>query len=266
MTGLDKKISSLRERIESLGSLAVAFSGGVDSTLLLKLAHDVLGDRAIAVTACLRSVPSAELAEIRLFCRKEQICLLECSIDELSLPEFAENTSERCYFCKREIMTELKAAAAGEGIETVAEGSNTDDLDDYRPGRRALSQLGIISPLLDAKFSKAEIRQAAKEMGLFVWDKPAYACLASRIPTGEEITEQKLRMIEAAEAVLISLGIRQMRVRMHGGNMARIEALPEDIERLAGTQLREKISSEFKKIGFRYVALDLVGYKKGNMN
>ncbi len=266
MTGLDEKISAVRARLKTLGRVAVAFSGGVDSTLLLKLAQQELGQEALAVTAALRSVPERELRQLGDFCCREGIALVQCDIDELSLPEFAENGPERCYFCKKKIMTELKNAAAAHGIETLAEGSNTDDLADYRPGRRALSQLGIISPLLEQGISKAEVRQAAKQLGLEVWSKPAYACLASRIPMGQEITAQKLSMVEGGEELLHSCGFQQVRLRLHEGGLARIEVPTEDIERLTALPLRQELFGRLREMGFRFVSVDMGGYKTGNMN
>lgn len=265
MRTLEQKFETLQENIKGLGSLAVAFSGGVDSTLLLKVAHDLLSDRAIALTAALRSVPEFELQEARAFCEAEGIRHILQDINELEVPEFSENGPERCYYCKVNVLECLGAAAKEAGFLNVAEGSNTDDLGDYRPGRRAVLEFGVKSPLLEAGLSKAEVRELSARLGLKTWDKPAYACLASRVPSGEPITEDKLRRVEEAEAFLMAKGFRQLRVRVHG-DLARIELPPEQIAHLAAPPLREELTAYFKSLGFRYVSLDLAGYKTGNMN
>lgn len=265
MQTLEQKFEALKQNINSLGSLGVAFSGGVDSTLLLKVAHDLLGERAIALTAALRSVPEFELREARTFCAAEGIRHIIQDVNELEVPAFSENGPERCYYCKVNVLEHLGAVAREAGFLNIVEGSNTDDLGDYRPGRRAVLEFGVKSPLLEAGLSKAEVRELSARLGLKTWDKPAYACLASRVPSGEIITEEKLRQVEAAEDFLMSKGFRQLRVRVHG-DLARIELPPEQIAALAAPELREELVAHFQSLGFRYVSLDLAGYKTGNMN
>ena len=259
------KLNALKEYLRSLGSLAVGFSGGVDSSLLLVIAHEVLGDRALAVTAVDASFPVRELKEAKDFCKERGIRQVICTVDPLKEESYRNNSPDRCYFCKRTIFTEIRRIAAENGIDYAAEGSNMDDLGDYRPGLRAVAELAVTSPLREAGLKKAEIRQISKAMGLPTWSKPAYACLASRFVYGEEITEEKLRMIDRAEQFLIEHGFTEERVRMHG-NLARIEVPPADIPRLAADGIREAVWEEFKKIGFLFVTLDLKGYRMGSMN
>jgi len=265
MPSLDQKYELLKTTIKNYGKVGVAFSGGVDSTLLLKVAHDVLGENAVALTAALRAVPAFELQEAKDFCAAENIVHILCEINELSLPEFVQNPADRCYYCKRHVLATLGRSAELLGITHILEGTNSDDLGDFRPGRRAVLENGVISPLLDAGLSKQEIRTLSARLGLSTWDKPSYACLASRIAVGEPITEEKLRRVELAEGFLMEYGIRQVRVRAHG-EMARIEVLPEQIETLARAGFRQELTKRFKELGFRYVSLDLEGYKTGNMN
>lgn len=263
--GTREKFKSLQNSLKNMGRVAVAFSGGTDSALLLKAAHELLGDAAIAVTARLRSTTSAELIKAKEFCRSENIRHIVVSIDELSLPEFAQNPPDRCYHCKKNILSRLKTAAEEAGGYILIEGSNADDLDDYRPGYRAIKELGIKSPLLDAGLKKDEIRALSRELSLPTWDKPASPCLASRFPCGEAITEEKLRRVEQAEAFINSLGFDGIRVRSHG-DTARIEAPPMYIDALTSPENRGKISVRLKDLGFRYVSLDLEGYRQGSLN
>lgn len=265
MATLEEKYAALKAELGAMGRVGVAFSGGVDSSLLLKVAHDTLGGNAVALSASLRSVPEFERREAAEFCRANSIEQIICEINELELPAFAANLPDRCYHCKLKVLETLKTAAAKRGITQLVEGSNVDDLSDYRPGRRAVIECGVASPLLNAGLTKAEIRELSARLGLSTFDKPAYACLASRIPVGEQITEEKLRRVERAEEYLMSLGIRQMRVRAHN-DLARIEVTPESIELLAASPMREELSHRLKALGFRYVSLDLTGYKTGSMN
>lgn len=265
MPSLDEKYEKLKSNLKSIGKLGVAFSGGVDSTLLLKVAHDVLGNNAVALTASLRAVPAFELQEAKDFCIRENIVHIISEINELDLPEFVHNPPDRCYYCKKNVLTKLGHAAELLGITHIVEGTNFDDLGDFRPGRRAVLENGGISPLLDAGLTKQEIRELSARLELPTWDKPSYACLASRIAVGEPITEEKLRRVELAEGFLMENGIRQMRVRVHG-DLARIETLPKSIETLAHPGFRQVLTKRFKELGFRYIALDLEGYKTGNMN
>lgn len=265
MDALHGKKHILEENLKELGSLAVAFSSGVDSTFLLKVAKDVLKDNVIAVTARSGSFPKRELNEAAEFCKKEGIRQLFVDIDEMSIEGFRNNPVDRCYYCKKEVFTRITEAAESCGIKYVAEGSNIDDNGDYRPGLKAVEELGIKSPLRHAGLTKAEIRELSKEMGLPTWEKPSFACLASRFVYGEKITEEKLSMVDKAEQMLLELGFKQFRVRIHG-NMARIEVLPEEISKLTEDSVRNAVYTRFKEIGFDYVTVDLAGYRTGSMN
>ncbi len=262
---LQGKLDKLESYISGLGSLAVGFSGGVDSSLLLAVAHEVLGDKVIAVTGADASVPEREVEETKAFCKDRGIRHIVCTVDPLKEEGYRHNSPDRCYFCKNGIFTEVKKIADENGIEYMAEGSNMDDIGDYRPGLKAAAELSVKSPLREAGLTKNDIRQIAKAMGLPTWSKPAYACLASRFVYGEEITEEKLHMIDEAEQFLIENGFLEERVRMHG-KMARIEVPARDIMKLAEDTMREKIYEKFKKIGFLFVTLDLKGYRLGSMN
>ena len=259
------KYKALQEYLASLESIAVAFSGGVDSTFLLRAAHDVLGDKAIAVTLSSSLFPHRELDEAKAFCRDNFITQIIIPIDELAIDGFRDNPPNRCYLCKRELFTRMLETARNHGLAHVAEGSNMDDLGDYRPGLKAIDELGIKSPLRVASLTKADIRELSRELGLPTWEKPSYACLASRFVYGETITPDKLIMVERAEGLLLSMGFTQMRVRIHG-TLARIELLPEDFSRMLDEGRRTKIYDELKGYGFSYVSLDLRGYRTGSMN
>lgn len=259
------KLNELRKIIGELGSLAVGFSGGADSALLLAVAHEVLGERSLAVTATDASVPKREISEAKKFCEDRGIRHIMINTDPLSEESYRNNSSDRCYFCKRGIFSEIIKTAKENGIEYVAEGSNMDDLGDYRPGLKAIAELNVKSPLRDAGLNKSDIRMISKAMGLPTWNKPAYACLASRFVYGEQITEEKLHMIDRAEQFLIGLGFFEERVRMHG-DLARIEVAADDIPRLASEEVRNKIYEEFRNIGFLFVTLDMKGYRTGSMN
>ncbi len=265
MSALEEKYERLKETIGACGKLGVAFSGGVDSTLLIQVAHDVLGDDVIAFTAAQRSVPAFELKEAREFCAQRGIRHIVFETNELETPEFSANPADRCYYCKKSVLSQICTAAKELGITQIAEGSNVDDLGDFRPGRKAVEEFQVSSPLLEAGLTKGEIRELSKMLGLPTWDKPAYACLASRIARGENITEDKLRRIEKAEGFLMENGFRQMRVRVHG-DLARIEVPPESIEKIAQADFRKAITEKFHELGFRYISLDLEGYKLGSMN
>ena len=262
---LQEKLAKLEEYIRELGSLAIGFSGGVDSSFLLAVAHEVLGDNVIAVTGADASVPEREVNEAIAFCKERGIRHIICKVDPLQEEGYRNNSPDRCYYCKHGIFTEVKRIADEYGIKYMAEGSNMDDIGDYRPGLRAAAELSVKSPLREARLNKSEIRIISRAMGLPTWSKPAYACLASRFVYGEEITEEKLHMIDRAEQFLIEHGFFEERVRMHG-NIARIEVPPEDIPRLAADEIREAVYDKFREIGFLFVTLDMKGYKSGSMN
>jgi len=259
------KLERLRERLRVIGGAVVAFSSGVDSTFLLRVAHEELGDRVVAATARSHSFPNRELDEATAFCRAEGVRHVVIDSEELDIPGFAENPPDRCYHCKRELFSKLLAFARDNGLAAVLEGSNIDDDGDYRPGRRAIRELGIVSPLHEAGLTKTEIRALSRKMGLPTSDKPSFACLASRFPYGERITVRGLERVEKAEQWLLDAGwgLTQLRVRSHG-DLARIEVPPADIPRLAARA--SEIAAAFKDLGFAYVTLDLLGYRTGSMN
>lgn len=259
------KYNALKDYIASLGSVAVAFSGGVDSTLLLKVAHDVLGSKALAVTLKSLLFPSRELEDACTFCLNNSIPHIVCEVDELSIDGFKTNPPNRCYLCKHSLFTRMLSIAREHNLAHVIEGSNLDDLGDYRPGLQAIRELSIKSPLREAGLTKAEIRQLSRDLGLPTWEKPSYACLASRFVYGDTITREKLLMVERAEVFLQDLGFKQMRVRLHG-KLARIEILPADFPKILQEDIRTKIYDALKDYGFSYVSLDLRGYRTGSMN
>ena len=260
------KLDALRASLRDIGSAAVAFSSGVDSTFLLRVAHEELGDRCVAVTARSRSFPKRELDEAVAFSRAEGVRHAMVDSEELDVPHFAENPPDRCYHCKKALFGKLLAFARENGLAAVLEGSNLDDDGDWRPGRRAIRELGVRSPLHEAGLAKAEIRALSREMGLPTADKPSFACLASRFPYGERITAEGLARVERAEDWLRRNvpALSQLRVRSHAGGVARIEVLPADIPALAARA--PEISAALRDLGFAYVSLDLAGYRTGSLN
>lgn len=265
MDTLHQKKQALEAYLRELGSVAVAFSSGVDSTFLLKVAHDLLGEKAIAVTARSCSFPKRELEEATAFCASEGIRQIVVDSEELSIEGFRQNPPNRCYLCKRELFTKIREIAAANGMAYVAEGSNLDDNGDYRPGLQAVAELGIKSPLREVNLTKAEIRLLSKELGLPTWEKPSFACLASRFVYGETITEEKLSMVDRAEQRLLDMGFRQVRVRVHD-SLARIEVDPSEFSKILEGNTAAELERYLRELGFAYVALDLGGYKTGSMN
>ncbi len=262
---LQNKYEALKTYLRELGSVAIAFSSGVDSTFLLQVAHDVLGDRAIAITAKSKSFPTRELEEATSFCKELGVRHFFCESKELEIEGFRENPKNRCYLCKRALFERMWGITREQGISVLAEGSNVDDMGDYRPGMVAIEELEVASPLRKVQLTKQEIRELSKELGLPTWDKPSFACLASRFVYGETIDEKKLHMVEQAEELLFTLGFHQFRVRMHG-MLARIELLPEEFSKLLEEGVRQQIYQAFQSYGFTYVAMDLLGYRMGSMN
>lgn len=262
---INEKLAKLKANLKSMEKVAVAFSGGVDSTFLLKVAHDELGENVIAVTARSSTYPEREYSEASEFIKKLGIRHITIISEELEIEGFSKNPANRCYFCKKELFSKIKELAAQNGISYIVDGSNIDDMGDYRPGLTALGELGISSPLRDAGLTKDDIRALSKEMGLPTWDKQPFACLASRFPYGHEITREKLGMVDKAEQYLLDLGFRQVRVRHHG-DIARIEVSVNERSKFFDDELMNKVHGKLKEIGFMYVALDLKGYRTGSMN
>ena len=260
-----KKYENLKEYLRSLGSVAVAFSSGVDSTFLLKTAHDVLGDQCLAITAMSCSFPKRELEEAKAFCEKEGIRHITVESEELEIEGFCQNPTNRCYICKKELFEKIQKIADDNGMKAIVEGSNLDDNGDYRPGLQAVAELGIKSPLRHCDLSKADIRALSHYLHLPTWEKQSFACLSSRFVYGETITEEKLGMVDKAEQLLLNMGFHQVRVRIHG-MMARIEIEPSEFGKLMEDENREKIAKSLKEYGFTYVTLDLMGYRTGSMN
>lgn len=262
---LHEKYELLKSDLLKLESIVVAFSGGVDSTFLLKTAYDVLGENVLAVTARSSTYPERELKEAKDFTEKYGIPHEIIVSEELEVAGFSENPVNRCYLCKNELFAKIKEIALKHGIQHIAEGSNYDDLSDYRPGLKAVSEHGIISPLREVGLTKEEIRILSKEQNIPTWNKPAFACLSSRFPYGQKITKEKLEMVDQAEQFLIDKGFRQVRVRHHG-DIARIEVSQEEIQKFFDVNFIKTVNDNFKKIGFSYTALDLKGYRMGSMN
>ena len=259
------KFDILCETINEFDNIAVAFSGGVDSTLLLKVAHDVLGDDVLAVTGKSPSIPRREIEEASAFCEREHIRHSIVATHEFDIDGFDHNPPDRCYHCKRELMSRIRAEAMAHDIWTIAEGSNLDDEGDYRPGSRAVREMDVISPLRAAGLTKEDVRTLARHLGLDAWNKPAYACLNTRFAYGDTITVERLSMVDAAESYIMGLGFRSVRVRMQD-NTARIEVPEEDIERLTAPDSRRAVAGKLREIGFSYVSVDLQGYRTGSMN
>lgn len=261
----EEKLAALRASLADLGGVLVAFSGGVDSTFLLRVARDVLGDRAVAATALSASLASAEQAEAKDLAKAMGVRHVLLETAELANEAYRANTPERCFFCKDELFTKLEPVAKREGLSAVVYGEIADDKADHRPGARAAREHGVRAPLADVGLTKLEIRRLSREMGLPTWNKPSMACLSSRIPHGTEVTPDVLRRVEKAEEVLRELGLRQFRVRHHE-RVARIEIDPLDFDELVRSPVRELVVERVKAAGYDFVALDLQGYRTGSLN
>ncbi|MFC1666803.1 ATP-dependent sacrificial sulfur transferase LarE [Candidatus Omnitrophota bacterium] len=260
------KLKRLRQILLDLGSVAIAFSGGVDSSFLLKMARDVLEkDNVLAVTAVSDTYTSSELSQAKRFTRSLDVKHKIIFTDELNDASFAKNPTDRCYYCKKELFKKLSCLAKRNGLEFVVDASNVDDKKDYRPGSRAKLEFGVRSPIQEAGITKSDIRKFSKSLDLKTWDLPSMACLASRIPYGQEIRKETLRKIETAEAFIKKCGIKQVRVRYHN-DIARIEVEKKDIKKFVNHKLCDRIIKRLKSLGFHYIVLDLEGYRTGSLN
>ena len=262
---LEQKLVELKQLLESIGSVVIAFSGGVDSTFLSKVAFDVLGDNALAVTATSATYPQVEFKEAKQLAKDIGIRHEIIVSEELDIPEFSSNPPNRCYYCKGELFSKLREIADQHGFTHVADGTNADDVYDHRPGLQAAAEQGVRSPLKESNLTKSDIRELSQRMNLPTWNKPSFACLASRFPYGSTITREKLTIVDEAERFLRELGIQQLRVRHHD-QIARIEVSLEDMGKFISDGIREQIVEKFKELGYTYVTLDLNGYRTGSMN
>jgi len=262
---LEKKLESLEDILARMKSVLIAYSGGVDSTFLLKVARDALGEKAVAAMAISPIYPSSELEMARKMAKRLRVRLILIHTKELTNENFCQNSLERCYFCKKELFSRLSKIASKYNLSFILDGSNYDDSSDFRPGTKAAEEFGVRSPLQEVLLTKEDIRLLSKKMHLSTWNKPSLACLSSRIPYGEKITEEKLRRIEKAENFLKDLGIKQLRIRDHN-NIARVEVMREDMLKLFQGSVADRIITRFKDLGYTYVTLDLEGYRIGSMN
>jgi len=263
MKNADQKFETLKSILQSMDSIIIGYSGGVDSTFLCKVATDVLGDRALSVAAISESYPQHERDEAEAFVKELGLNYRTVHTSELDNPEYRKNASNRCYFCKEELITHLNKVKAETGFQSVAIGTNFDDLGDYRPGQEAAKKGGACFPMVEAELTKDDIRYLSKKLNIPSWDKPSFACLSSRFPYGEEISKEKLEMVDKAEAIVRQFGFGQFRVRHHK-DMARIEVLPDEMQKVL--ENREQLVQQLKDLGYTYVSMDLMGYRTGSMN
>jgi pyridinium-3,5-biscarboxylic acid mononucleotide sulfurtransferase len=267
MTGdVQQKVDRLRALLADMGSVILGYSGGVDSTFLLKIAVEVLGSRALAVIGRSATYPTHEFEEALDLARGIGARCRIVQTEETDILKFRENPPDRCYYCKNELFGKLHGIAQEEGITWVADGTIVDDVGDFRPGMRARNEQQVRSPLLESGFSKKDVRDASHVLGLPTWDKPSFACLSSRFPYGTGITRENLRRVDDAETFLRTHGFRSFRVRFHDSNTARIEVGPGELPRLLGDDLREAVVRHLKSLGFTYITIDLQGYRTGSMN
>ncbi len=266
MTNIHAKREQLLESIESIGKCAIAFSAGVDSTVVAKAAQLALGERAVAVTAVSPSLASGELEQAKSLAAEIGIRHVVITTDEFDNPDYLRNAPDRCYHCKTELYGQLDAIIGKLDVDVVLNGANVDDAADYRPGMRAAAEHQVRSPLADCGFTKADVRELAAHWQLTVWDKPASPCLASRVAYGEEVTADRLKMIDQGEQFLREAGFSIVRVRYHKGDLARIELLPEELGRLSDETLRQRLILRFQELGFHFISLDLQGFRSGSLN
>jgi uncharacterized protein len=265
VSALDTKLDRMREIFAPMRSVIVAFSGGVDSTFVLKVAYDTIGDRVLALTTTSPTMPDEDRESALAMAQVIGARHLIVESNELEIPGYSANPLNRCYLCKHNLFTVCEAKAAELGIDNIVDGLNLDDLHDYRPGMQAASEKRVRHPLVEAELSKAEIRELSRAMRLPTWDRPASPCLSSRFPYGTEITVEGLAKVAAGERILHAMGFKVARVRFHG-EVARLELERSEMERIFETQIRDAVDREFKKIGFRFVAIDLKGFRSGSLN